>query len=704
MRDGLGVPHCYATTEHDAFFAQGWVHAADRFSQMEHVRRRGTGRLAEVVGAVALQSDLFHRHMDLLASVLRDWQALTSGTKEMLDAYAAGVNAAIATTPSRSGKTSPSGHREAHSAGAVLEPWEPWHSLLVFRVRHLLMGSARTKLWRAMLGETMGHSAADSIAGVPGYDQVACVPPGTLSQRGGSTGLGDAMGGSNNWVLSGSRTASGLPLLAGDPHRELESPNVYVQGHIACPNWDVLGLGIAGVPGFSHFGHNSQLAWCITHGMIDDQDLYHFSSPPPAQRRVEMIEVRGAQPVEVEVAISLRGPLIADDMALCWTATAEPNTGFDTFRPMLRAASVDELFDAMAPWVEPGNNLLAADVEGAIGYLTRGRVPIRSKLGAALLPVPGDDPSFRWTGWVPSGDLPRVVDPECGFLFSANNQILASADGPYLGTDVAAPWRAFRIVEVLSGLTRATILDMETLHKDVVSLPAQWVMGRIGPWAPLAGWDGRMAADSTAASAYSILRRELTLLLTERSGLGAHLDHRLNRLLPGVLPESALWRTVEEHLRADNTALLGGWSWDQAIDEAKARAERASDCRRWGELHATRYGRLLGTDAPDPPSVPYGGDMDTVQAGSYVPSVDLSTRAASVARYAFDLADWDRSGWVVPLGSAGPPDLVGSAWAAWDRHALDQQQAWQEGRLLPAPYSRSAVEEASEDQVTLTPG
>jgi penicillin amidase len=550
----------------------------------------------------------------------------------------------------------------------------------------------------------MGQQAADSIAGIPGYDQVACVPPGALSQADGATGKGDAFGGSNNWALSGSRTASGLPLLAGDPHRELESPNVYVQGHIACPDWDVLGLGIAGVPGFSHFGHNSRVAWCITHGMIDDQDLYQFSSPPPAQRRVEMIEVRGAQPVEVEVAISQRGPLIAEDMALSWTGTAELNTGFDTFRPMLRAASVAELFDAMAPWVEPGNNLLAGDVEGTIGYLTRGRVPIRTKLEAALSPVPGEDQSYRWTGWVPSGDLPRISNPECGFLFSANNKILASADGPYLGTDLAAPWRALRIVEALSGLTRATILDMEAIHRDVVSLPARWLTGRIGPWAPVAGWDGSMAADSTAASAYSILRRELTLLLTERSGLGVHLEDRLNRLLPGVLPESALWRTVEQHLRSDDTTMLGGWSWDQAIAEAKARAERAWDGRRWGELHATRYRTLLGTDAPNPPSVPFGGDMDTVQAASYVPSEGLATTSSSVARYAFDLDDWDRSGWVVPLGAAGPPDPVDSAGSAWDRHALDQQQAWQEGRLLPALYSRSAVEEAAESQVTLTPG
>lgn len=352
VRDGLGIPHCFAASEHDAFFAQGWVHATDRIGQMEHVRRRGMGRLAEVVGAVALQSDLFHRRMDLVSSVFRDWQALTSGAKEMLGAYAAGVNAASPASRAGSIGTRPSEPPEVTSAGATFEPWEPWHSLLVFRVRHLLMGSSPSKLWRAMLEETMGKQAAASIAYVPDYDQVACVPPGALSQRDGATGNWDALGGSNNWALSGSRTASGLPLLAGDPHRELESPNVYVQGHIACPDWDVLGLGIAGVPGFSHFGHNTRVAWCITHGMIDDQDLYQFSSPPPAQRRVEMIEVRGAPPVEVEVAISQRGPLLQKTWH-CAGQVLQSSTPAST--PSGRCYGRLLLLNSSMPWVRGWN-------------------------------------------------------------------------------------------------------------------------------------------------------------------------------------------------------------------------------------------------------------------------------------------------------------------------------------------------------------
>jgi penicillin G amidase len=702
IRDSAGVPHCRAVSEHDAFFAQGFVHATDRRWQLAYDRRRGLGRAAEVIGPAGILSDTMYRKVDLGPGARRDLARLSAAARDMLTAYTAGVNAAVRTGDGA--LPGPAFGRPAPAEMEFTEPfeaWEPWHSLLVYRVRHLTMGSASAKLWRAVVADTLGPAAARQMATAQWEEQIACVPPGAPCEGAVPSWAVPDDGGSNNWALAGSRTDSGLPLLAGDPHRPLEVPNVYVQGHVACEQWDVLGLSIPGVPGFSHFGHNDRVAWCITHAAADDQDLYQFGpertesagGTGPAGRS-ELIAVRGADPVPVDVRHTERGPLISDDLALAWTATTEPNTGFDVIPAMLRARSVGELLETMQSWVEPANNLLAADSDGSIGYLTRGRIPVRSRLETAWGPVPAGDPSFGWTGYVAFADLPRERDPAGGFLFSANNRIQAADSGPYIGLDVAAPWRASRIVATISELSRATVDDMAALHRDVVSLPGRRLARQLAGWSPLDGWDGCMTADSTAAAAYSVLRRELALLLLERSGLAEVVLDPRNRLLPGARAESVVWRVAGQHLAAGDESLLGGWSWRQALAEAIHRAEQAWNGESWGELHATRQRHPLGLAELDPPSVPYGGDMDTVQASSYIPVEGLYTASGSVARYAFDLADWDRSGWVVPLGSAG---------SSASPHAFDQQEAWRAGRLMPAVYSWSALRATAEVQVSLVP-
>jgi penicillin G amidase len=691
IRDRYGVPHCRAATEHDAFFAQGFVHATDRLWQIDYDRRRALGRSAEVIGPAGVAGDALYRRVDLAASARSDLARLSQAARDMLTAYSAGVNAVIEAAASRP--------PAAEFASARLRPlpFEPWHSLLVYRVRHLAMGSAAPKLWRGVVTEALGPAVARKLASGASSWHVACVPPGQRVQGPVPSIAGLDDGGSNNWALAGTRTASGLPLLAGDPHRPLEAPNVYVQGHVSCPDWDVLGIGIPGVPGFSHFGHNDRVAWCITHAMADDQDLYQYAPEQAGSggsSRAELIEVRDADPVRIEARRGDRGPLVTDDLALAWAATAEPNNGFDAVPAMLRARSVSELFETMRPWAEPANNFLAADRDGSIGYLTRGRVPVRSRPEAAWGPVPAGDPSYGWRGFVAFADMPRMLDPDGGFLFSANNRILAANSGPYIGLDVAAPWRATRILDTVSTMTGGTVDDMAALHRDVVSLPALWFSQRLGDWAPLAGWDGRMEPGSTAAAAYSVLRRELALLLLERSGLSAFVEHPWNRLLPGIRPESVIWRVAREHLETGDESLLGGWSWRQALTEVVRRAERSWGGEPWGELHATGQRHPLGLAEFDPPSVPYGGDMDTVQASSYIPVTGLRTASGSVARYAFDVADWDRSGWVLPLGAVGEPG---------NPHAYDQQESWRTGRLLPAPYSRPAVDKAAAERIGLIP-
>src|SRR6185295_9132254 len=252
-------------------------------------------------------------------------------------------------------------------------------------------------------------------------------------------------GGSNNWVLAGTRTASGRPLLAGDPHRALDTPNCYYQNHFACPEFDAIGLSFPGVPGLSHFGHNRHVAWCVTHAMADYQDVFVERFDPtdptryefcgewrPAEVRRETIQVRGGRPVDLTVTVTHHGPIVLGDpagghgVAVRYTATAEPNPTFDALLPMLRASSADELEAAMRPWVDPGNNLVFADVGGAIGYRTRGRLPVRAPANA-WLPVPGWDGAHEWTGTIPFAEMPTLRDPAAGWIATANSRIVDAA-------------------------------------------------------------------------------------------------------------------------------------------------------------------------------------------------------------------------------------------------------------------------------------
>ena len=407
FRDRHGIPHVRAVSAHDAFFGQGFVTAQDRLWHMDYDRHRAYGRWAELVGPSAVAEDKVMRRFQIGPTVRRDYDAVNVETRGMLDAYAAGVNAFI--------ETSESMPIEYDLVGARPESWEPWDCLAVFKVRHIMMGVFEGKLWRAKLANTLGvEKTAELIRGYqPGH--LLIVPPGTDYDAPELDGLKelesgleaiswlrqDPEAGSNSWVLSGSRTASGKPLLAGDPHRGLDTPNVYYQNHVECPDFDVIGLSFPGCPGFPHFGHNSGVAWCVTHAGADYQDLflerfrvngetrYEYKGEwLPADVRREVMEVRGEESVEMDVTVTRHGPVIAGDPAkgnaisFRYTATAEPNLGFEALPRMMRARSADDLDESMRAWIDPCNNLLFADVDGNIAYLNRGQVPIRSMADA----------------------------------------------------------------------------------------------------------------------------------------------------------------------------------------------------------------------------------------------------------------------------------------------------------------------------------
>ncbi len=743
-RDNLGIPHTRAESRDDAFFGQGFVHARDRLWQMDYGRHRAMGKWASLAGPTELETDILFRKMGLAQAARNDYDNLGEQARKMLEAYAAGVNAFIHTgvLPAEYGMI-----------GARPEPWQPWHSVAVYKVRHVTMGHWELKLHRARLLKGLGSELAAHL--FPPYREgdLLIVPPGQQYQvsqaldvaaelaRGEETldWLSDDEGGSNNWAVSGWKTRSGKPLAAGDPHRPLDTPNVYYQEHVACPEFDAIGLSFPGVPGFPHFGHNARAAWCITHAIADTQDLFvekfrtdeeglkylHDGTWVKADVSREIVEVRDGDLVEIEVVNTSHGPIIVGDPGQGWglafrfTATAEPDSTLDCFLPLLMAQSADDLEQAVRGWVDPVNSMTVADVDGAIGYRVRGRLPVRSGANA-WIPVPGWTGDHEWEGHVPFEELPRIRDPREGFVATANNRIIGDDYPHYISHQFAPGFRIRRIADILSQGSDLQIEDMTRVHNDCTSLPALELLSVVQGIEPvderttrareiLLAWDGTMNRKLVAPTIYSAYRQALLDAIIK-----AQPDSLAQNLGPGPGASPRVMAGLRAHLpgliaAGDPTWLPTGEKWEQILSHALAQALHSLEAEygphmdgwTWEKAHQTEHRHTLSHLFPesshllDPPPVGISGDGETVMAASYQPrGMRFAVTAASTARYAFDLADWDRSGWVVPLGSSGHP---GSA------HYTDQMEGWTDGRLFPMIYSWDRVIDEAVSTMELVP-
>lgn len=719
LRDAHGIPHIFASSARDAFVAQGFVHAQDRLWQLVWDRMRAAGRSSELIGARGITFDTFARRMELVAAARADHALLTPDERMPFEAYAEGVNAFLAT-----------GMRPIELELLDLDP-EPWDAIdchAAWKVRHVLMGSMGTKLWRARLRETLGDEATISLASADGREELLIVPPGATMRfdaeaddlRAGADALGD---GSNSWAVSGTRTASGAPLLAGDPHRLLEAPNVYAQMQLACDDFDVVGLTIPGIPGFPHFGHNGNVAWSITHAMADDQDLYverfdaqgrvgDSDGPAVVASRREAIRVHDADDIEIEIMRTPRGPIVFGDpssgraIALRWTGADEPRRGLACLGSMLRARTALEMDEAMRDWVVPCNSMLIADTAGEIRYLHRGRVPIRPAANG-WHPVAGDDPEHAWRGDIPFEQLPRCVNPDEQRIVTANNRIID--DGRYYAMDYAAPNRARRILDRLRALEGTVdAAAMAAIHADVRSAQIVTLLEQVRAAVEeplLDGFEGDMELGSVPAAIITEIREALLDLLLDSDGFRALASNPFVEeplpVAPRARLRSALQRLVP---RAADPRITDGRSWDALLKEAHANAIAAlrerhgDDPSTWGyrfERH-THIRHVLSARFPevalDPPSQTLGGDADTVFVAAS--EIGFGVYHASVARYVFDLADRDASGWIVPLGAAGD---------ARDPHAFDQGEAWSRAALIPIVSDRERLRASATARTQLDP-
>lgn len=680
-RDAYAVPHVRAVSVTDLAFAQGEVTARDRAWQLEWQRRRATGTTAEVFGRPALAWDELARRTRIAAGARAAYGALDPATASFVTAYADGVNAGLASVD-------PAAVPEMVRLAITPTLWEPWTPLAVFSVQHLLFANLQGKLWAQHAHDVLGADAR------------------LLSHE------GPHSSGSNAWAVGGARTASGLPLIGGDPHRVIEAPGVYMQVRLACEDpddsFDVVGFTFPGVPGVQHFAHTGHVAWAITNAMADYQDVYAESlrrvhGPPgprvealgpdgwePAEVERETIVVADEAPVVVEVLTTARGPVFeggpdaGSGLSLRSAATVVGHEGFSALLPLLRARTVDDVDRALDDWVQPVNNVLIADTAGTVRYRVAGRVPVRDERNRRGI-VPATDAAYAWKGWVE--DLPRTEVPPAGQVVSANER-RGVESGP-IGRVFAPPHRAARIGALLEGRSGLSTADFVAVHGDTLLPVLALVQNFLVPLGPavsgtagavvrteILAWDGRMDATSTGAAAFAAWRAALTQRVAGSAPL------RGLTQLPDLSPVLAPWLDLTTRVGlAIETLLLAPtpFGLDLAALAVAALDDAAGHPDTWGAthvatpLHAFDVVSLDGQASPLPPTA-VSGDIDCVRCTGSLPGItDVSWRG-SVARYVWDLADRQAGGWVVPLGASADP---GSP------HHHDQLVLWADAVLAP---------------------
>lgn len=553
IRDRWGVPHIYAQNNDDLFFAQGYVHAQDRLWKMELNRRLAHGRLAEVFGAIAFETDHLLRAVGLSRAARADVARADSETMRMLEAYAQGVNAFVEANANRL-------PLEFTLLGLKPEPWRPVDSIAWGKMMAWSLSSnwAEEILNAALVGKLGPERAAklrgDYPSGNPiilpdqtfGETMSAMLDQFRESQKWLPAGFGGSGGMSNNWVVDGAKSVTGKPLLANDPHLGLQMPSIWYENHLVSPELQVTGASFPGAPSVV-IGHNDHIAWGFTNSFFDVQDLYveKFDPDDPTQYEYkgkwekatvsrEEIKVKGEKaPRAVEIVITRHGPVInplspitarqSAAIALRWTAHDEGNLQRAIMR-MNRARNWDEFCAALRDWAVPSQNMVYADREGNIGYYTPGDMPARAK-PTPLTPVPGWTGDYEWTGRVPHAELPHALNPSQHYLVSANNQMVGKEYPHYLAAETMSGFRARRIEDMLTAKEKLSADDFARLQTDLYCAPAKpfcelltklsaEILDQLPPGAmkdtaaraleTVKAWDCVLSADSVAGTVYEV--------------------------------------------------------------------------------------------------------------------------------------------------------------------------------------------------------
>ena len=480
ITDSWGVPHIFAQNEEDLVFACGYVHARERMWQMEITRRAGFGKLSEIFGKRSLEKDKLMRNLSLKEAALKSFEKLSPKMKNLILSYSDGVNSWM---NSRRFDWPP----EFLLLRYRPQPWSPLDSLVIKEIMALILcGDYQSEVMRGKLVKKLGIQKALQI-----LEEGIAVPPSETEDVFLSEWLPPLpFQGSNNWVLAGSRTESGKPLLANDPHLEISLPPIWYEIHIVCPDLNATGVSIPGIP-FVIVGHNESIAWGITNSGADVQDLYieKLNSSgdmyldkgewKPLLKKMEEIKIKGEKkPESMEISWTARGPIISPlviesqrALSLSWTIYEGGRT-MESFYLLNKAQTWQEFVAALKLFDAPSENFVYADVEGNIGYYLNGKIPLRAE-AVALFPFPGWEEEGSWRGFLEEKEKPRLYNPDEGLIVTANNKIVPDGFPYYVSFVWEAPFRAERIREMLLERKKHNVESLKIIQNDIFSKKAE---------------------------------------------------------------------------------------------------------------------------------------------------------------------------------------------------------------------------------------
>lgn len=730
--DSWGIPHIYANTHYDAFFVQGFNAARDRLWQIDLWRRRGLGELSSVLGEAYLEQDTATRTFLYRGDMYREWLAYGSDAKRIAQAFVAGINAYIDLLDTQP-ELLPLEFKQLGYLPAR------WRAEDVVRIRsHGLWRNVVTEVRRAQIYCKLGADAArvwkvlepSWRTALPQGLDPCTIPDNVLDtyllakapvRFGAAAGLlattlpeadrANRQLGSNNWAVAPSRTATGRPILADDPHRGHAVPSLRYIAHLKAPGLNVIGAGEPGLPGIS-IGHNERIAFGLTIFPIDQEDLYvyvkskggyYYDGGVERLRSVsESIAVRGAsEPQQITMRFTRHGPVVHEtDKHLFAIRAAWLDEGMAPYFggiEYMRAQNWREFRESLNRWGAPSENQVYADIDGNIGYKPAGLFP-RRKGWDGLLPVPGDG-RYEWNGYFDMDVLPVEHNPARGYTSTANAMSLP-ADYPIvdypIGFEWSPPWRHRRIKEVLAGQPKHTLADSEALQRDYLSTLARTLIQQFPDALPdspaaglLRGWDFRMTPDSSAAALYAIwLHRHFEpavaqFLGGEHASLLSPLDFYT---LIAAASDAALQPLLDASLRA---------AWQELRTTLGADMEQW----RWGDLHQIRFAHpLLAQDASlvetlSMPAFPRGGSGNTTNNTIFDPA-DLNVRAGASFRMVLDVGNWDAATMTNAPGQSGDPN------SPYYQNLLD---GWAKDQAFPLLYSDAAVLKETVQTIRLLP-
>lgn len=718
LRDRWGVAHIYAQTIHDLFFAQGFVAAQDRLYQIEIWRRTGAGELAEILGPDYVSRDRIARLVRYRGDMAAEWASYSPQSKEIAEAFTSGINAYVERNR---------GNLPIEFELLDFEPgiWKPEHVLLrvagLLMVRNISQEIARAKMVTQLgVEETLRWYPTDpnrDLRPDPEVD-LAGIDDRVTSEyrRAVSIPVLYEQDGSNNWVVNSELSASGAPLLASDPHRPVILPSLRYLIHLNAPGWNVIGSGEPALPGVA-IGHNERVGWGFTIVQYDLADLFVEKTNPENNRQYlfqgewldmeverEEVRVKGrSEPEQVELAFTRNGPVIWEDpenhrvVALRWAGQEPGTAGYLGSLALDQVSDWDEFVEAMRAWKVPAENIVYADVDGNIGWVAAGLMPVREGW-SGLLPVPGHTGQYKWRSFLDVEDLPQLFNPASGYIATANHQIIPDGYTRELGFDWSAPYRFERINEVLAEGGQFSLEDFKALQLDETSLPARQLVallressdGSSKAVAAFDGWDFVLGVESNQAALFEAWMKRLPI---------KYIDAYAPPSSRGLISRYLQLPTLIEGLRAipaEQRHRIMSESLDEAFAELTSTLGADFADWRWGDLHKISFRHPLSNSPErraelDLGSIRRGGDGFTPNA-TRGPGYSQSSGASY--RHILDLADWDRSVFTSTPGQSGQP---GSP------HYGDLLPMWAEGRYAPLVFSRSAVEENTAHRLLLEP-